>query len=58
MFNGEIIFYFKSIGLKTCGLVVFIDMSIYILTEDGNFKTFLKENYEIVLDSCDLFTKL
>ena len=33
-------------------------MSIYTLTEAGrSFKTFLKENYAIALDSCYLFTK-
>ena len=30
----------------------------HILREgSGNFKTFLKENYAIALDSCFLFTK-
>ena len=38
-------------------LVVFIDMNTNILTEGRNFKTFLKENYAIALDSCCLFTK-
>ena len=28
----------------------------YVLTEDRNFNTFLKENYAIALDSC-CFTK-
>ena len=32
----------------SCKLVVFIDMSMFIITEAGrNFKTFLKENYAI-----------
>ena len=30
-------------------------MSIYILKERKNFKTFWKENYAIDLDSCYLF---
>ena len=30
-------------------------MSMYTLTEGRNFKTFLKENHEIALDSCYLF---
>ena len=29
-------------------------MIMYILTEGRNFKTFLKENYAIALDSCYL----
>ena len=29
----------------------------HILREDRNFKTFLKENYVIVLDSCYLFAE-
>ena len=37
---------------------VFIDMNMHILTEDKNFKTFLKENYAITLDSCCLFIKI
>ena len=33
-------------------------MSMYILTEGGmSFKTFLKENYAIALDSCHLNVK-
>ena len=44
--------------LPSCGQVVFIDMYTYILTEGKNFKTFLKENYAIALDSCNLFTKM
>ena len=30
------------------------NMNTYILTESKNFRTFLKENYSIVLDSCKL----
>ena len=42
--------------LILCGPVVFIDMNTY--TEVGmSFKTFLRENYAIALDSCYLFTK-
>ena len=29
-------------------------MNMYILTEGRNFKTFMKENYAIALDSCYL----
>ena len=32
-------------------------MNMYILTEGRTFKTFLKENDAISLDSCYLFTK-
>ena len=32
-------------------MVVFISMNTYILTEDTNFKKFLKENYPIALDT-------
>ena len=44
--------------LSLFGLVVFIDINTYILTEGRNFKRFLKENYAIVLSSCYLFTYL
>ena len=50
IFQGQVL---KS----TCGIVVFIDMNTYILTKGRNFKTFLKENYAIALDSCYLFFK-
>ena len=40
------------------GLIVFIDINMYLLTESRNFKTFLKENYVIAWDSCYLFTKI
>ena len=54
MFNGEIIFHLKKIGtekhMQTSGF--FIDMNTYILTKSRNFKTFLKENYAVALDSC------
>ena len=47
---------FSSYKLSLCGLVVFIDMNTY--TEVGmSFRTFLKENYAVALDSCYLFTK-
>ena len=36
---------FSVLKLPLCGLVVFIDMKTFILTEEGrSFKTFLKEN--------------
>ena len=35
----------------TSGLVLFIDMNIYIFTEGRNLKIFLKENYVIDSDS-------
>ena len=39
---------------RECGLVVFIDEYRYMLTEgDNSFKTLLKENYTIALDSTD-----
>ena len=38
------------------GLVVFIDMNTYILTEGKDFKAFLKQNYAITLERCYLFT--
>ena len=43
--------------LPSCGLVVFIDMNTYIVTEGRSFKAFLKENYAVVWESCYLFTK-
>ena len=43
-----------ALQLASCGLVVFINMSTYILTEGINFKIFLKENYPITLESCKL----
>ena len=39
------------------GLVVFINMDIYKLTWDTNFKTFLKERHPIGSDSCYIFIK-
>ena len=39
--------------LPSCGLVV----NAYIITEERDFKRFLKENYTIALDGCYLFTK-
>ena len=38
-------------------LVVFININTCIVTEGRHFKTFLKENYVIALDSCYIFTK-
>ena len=50
--------FFSALKLPLCGLVVFIDMNMYILTEKAwSFKTFFKGNYAIALDSCYLFTK-
>ena len=50
--------FFSALKLPLRGLVVFIDMNMYILTEKAwSFKTFFKENYAIALDSCYLFTK-
>ena len=37
--------------------MVFIDMNSYLMTEGRNFKTFLKDNFGINLDSCYIFTK-
>ena len=37
-------------------LVFFIDMNTYVSTRGRNFKSFLKETYEIALDSCYLLT--
>ena len=39
---------------RECGLVDFVDEHRYMLTEgDNSFKTLLKENYTIALDSTD-----
>ena len=48
---------FSALELPSCELVVFIDVNMYIITEGGNSKMFLKENYAITLESCNLFTK-
>ena len=48
---------FLALKLPSYELAVFIDMNMYILKEGRNFKTFLKENYTITLDSCYSFTK-
>ena len=49
----------SALKLPLCGLVVLTDMDTYILIEGGRiFKTFLKENYAIALDSCFLFNLL
>ena len=46
----------SALKLILCGLVVFIDMNTYAEVS-MSFRTFLKENYRIALDSCYLFTK-
>ena len=46
-----------ALKLTSSEIVVFIDMSTYILTEGRNFKTSLKENYTVALNSCYMFTK-
>ena len=47
----------SALKLHSCDLVVFINKNAYLLTEDKNLKTFLKENYSVGLDSCYIFTK-
>ena len=47
---------FNPQKLPSYGLVIFIDMNMYLFTEGRNFNTFLKENYAIALDVC-YFTK-
>ena len=49
----------SALKLPSCVPVVLIDLNTCILTEGRNFKTFLKENYAITLDtnSCCIFTK-
>ena len=44
--------FFQPLRITFMWTLVFIDLNTYILTEDRNFKTFLKENYAIALDSC------
>ena len=44
------------LALKYYLHVYFTGMNMYILTEGRNFKTLLKENYAIALDSCYLLT--
>ena len=34
-----------------------MDINLYILIGDRNFKAFMKENYGITLDNCYVFTK-
>ena len=46
----------SALKLRSCGLVVFTDMNTDI-TEDRNFKTFLKENYATAWDNCYIFIK-
>ena len=43
--------------LPSSEMVVFIVTNLYTLTEGCNFKTPLKENYAIALDSCCMFIK-
>ena len=43
--------FFSSLKLPSCGLVVSVDINANNFTEDRNFKTFLKENNAIALDS-------
>ena len=43
--------FLAAFKLPSFGLMDFIDMDTYLLTEDTNFKVVLKENYAIVLDS-------
>ena len=47
----------SALKLHSWELLVFIDMNNYTFIEGRNFKTFLKENYAIVLHSCYIFTK-
>ena len=55
--------FFWTLKLLLCGPVTFknyinLHENTYLLTEGGrSFKTFLRKNYIIVLDSCYLFTK-
>ena len=51
------ILIFSALKLFSCRLVVFTDMSTYILTEGKNFKTSLIENYATAWESCNIFTK-
>ena len=48
----NIIEILSALELSSCGLVVFTDMSTFILTECSNFKIFLKDNYAVTLGSC------
>ena len=41
----------STLKLRSCGMVIFLNMNNYMLTEDTDFKTFLKESYPIGLDS-------
>ena len=41
----------STLKLRSCGMVIFLNMNNYMLTEDTDFKTFLKERYPIDLDS-------
>ena len=46
----------SALKLRSCELLVFIDMNTYILIEDKDFWAFLKKNYAVALDSCYMFT--
>ena len=41
----------STLKLRSCGMVIFLNMNNYMLTEDTDFKTFLKESYPVGLDS-------
>ena len=41
----------STLKLRSWGMVIFLNMNNYMLTEDTYFKTFLKESYPIGLDS-------
>ena len=56
MFNAEIIFNLKRVGIEKHMWTS--SCFRYELADGRNFKTFLKENYAVALDSCDWFTKL
>ena len=45
----------SALKITSCELVVFIDMTTYILTESRNCETLLKENYAAAFDSSYLF---
>ena len=46
-----------ALNLPSYGLVVFIDMNMYILVEGMFSKTFLEENYPVSSNNCYLFIK-
>ena len=58
MFNREIIFHLKRIGTEKHTWTSGFYRYEHIYSSEGrDFKTSLKENYAIGLDSCHLFTK-